>query len=368
MKRRTWSGVATLLVCVGGGCTEDEVKKDATATRDAPASSDDAAESSHGAATAGAAAPKSKSKVAEIPQDMRPERILPNLEQHLLAPNLDNGGKALFTDIVKVPAGSDMMFCTYVGEPAKEKYYLHDTKAVQSKYGHHAILQYSLNPQPPGTTHECPAGGLEQQQQQIIGGMGEGANIQYPDNVVSEIPAGAQLMINHHWVNVSESEAEAQAEIVTVPPDPNMKDLVVARTLVVQSTKFSVAPKESGSTSVECKLDHDVQLISSLGHMHEWGTHVKAERGGTEPDVLFDYAYSPLEAIHPKVNYYELDDPYRIKAGDSLKITCQWDNTTAQPLTFPGEMCAIATWQVGATSDALCFDGVWQTGAVATGF
>jgi hypothetical protein len=354
MKRGTWSGVAAVMLCVGGACADDEAKSvmpEETDTQQA----------------AGTVAPKRKSKMDAIPEEMRPERVLPELEEQVLAPNIENGGKALFTDIVKVPSGSDMMFCTYVGEPAKEKYYLHDTKAVQSKYGHHAILQYSLNPQPPGTTHECPAGGLEQQQQQIIGGMGEGANIQYPDNVVSEIPAGAQLMINHHWVNASEADAEVQAQIVTVPPDADRKELVVARTLVVQSTMFSVGPKETGSASVECKLDRDVKLISALGHMHEWGKHVKGERIGSEPDVLFDYDFDPIEAIHPKVNYYELDEPYRIKAGDALKVSCQWDNTTQKPLTFPHEMCVIAAWQIGAPSDALCFDGVWQTGAVSTG-
>lgn len=208
--------------------------------------------------------------------------------------------------------------------------------------------------------HECPAGSLEQQQSQIIGGMGEGANIQYPANVVSEIPAGAQLMINHHWVNVSESDAEVQAEIVTVPPAKGMTDLVIARTLVVQSTMFNVGPNETGKASAECKLDRDVQLISALGHMHEWGTHVKGERLGAEPDVLFDYDFSPTEAIHPKVNYYPLEQPYRLKSGDSLRVSCQWNNTTQQPLMFPGEMCVISAWQIGAPKDTLCFDGHWQ--------
>jgi hypothetical protein len=345
MGRETWSQIAALMVWIFGACAEDA--KPELAEKQA-------------SGAAGATAGKTKSNMAAIPENMRPERILPELEAHVLAPDVSNGGAALFTDIVTVPTGSDMMFCTYVDFIAKEKLYLHDTKAVQSRFGHHAILQYAVSPQPPGT-HECPAGSLEQQQSQIIGGMGEGANIQYPPNVVSEIPAGAQLMINHHWVNVSESDAEVQAEIVTVPPDKSMLDkLVIARTMVVQSTMFKVGPGETGKASAECQFDSDAQLISALGHMHEWGKHVKGERVGSQPDVLFDYDFDPIEAIHPRVNYYKLEEPYRIKAGDSLRVSCEWDNTTKKPLTFPGEMCVISTWQIGADKDRLCFDGKWQ--------
>lgn len=345
MGRETWT-VAAILACMGSACAE-EAKPEAS-------------ESAEKAGAAGAASVKGKSRMDAIPESMRPERVLPDLERRLLAPDESNGGAALFTDIVTVPTGSDMMFCTYTNFIAKQRMYLHDTKAVQSRFGHHAILQFASSPQPPGT-HECPAGSLEQQQSQIIGGMGEGANIQYPANVVSEIPAGSQLMINHHWVNVSDADAEVQAEIVTVPPDKSMlNDLVIARTMVVQSTMFKVGPGETGKASAECKFDRDAQLISALGHMHEWGKHVKAERVGSQPDVLFDYDFDPIEAIHPRVNYYKLEEPYRIQAGDSLRVSCEWDNTTKQPLTFPGEMCVIATWQIGADKDRLCFDGAWQ--------
>lgn len=300
------------------------------------------------------------SPLAAIPEAMRPARVLPGLAAHVLAPSLANNGMALFTDIVTVPAGNDVMFCTYTNFVAKEKFYLHDTKAVQSQFGHHAILQYSLTPQPPGT-HECPAGSLEQQQSQIIGGMGEGQNVDYPPNVVSEIPAGAQLMINHHWINTSDSAAEAQAEMVTIPPPAGTTDLVIARSFVVQSTAFDIAPHDSGKQSVACALDHDVQLISALGHMHEWGTHVSAERIGAEPDVLFDYDFEPIMAIHPKVNYYTLDAPYRFKAGESVRVSCQWNNTTQNELKFPGEMCVLAAWQIGAEHDTICSDGTWLT-------
>lgn len=341
----TQNAVGLLLVSLIGACAGE-------------ASTHVATEPAEGTAQAGAVAPSAAPPIATIPEAMRPKRLLAELEARALAPNISNGGTALFTDVVTVGAGEDLMFCTYTNFVAQEKLYLHDTKAVQSRFGHHAILQYTLTPQPPGT-HECAAGSLEQQQSQIIGGMGEGQNVEYPPNVVSEIPAGAQLMINHHWINTSDVDVEAQAEIVTVPPPAGASDLVIARAFIVQSTSFDLAPHGAGRASVACPIDRDVKLISALGHMHEWGTHIRAERLGSKPDVVFDYDFAPILAIHPKVNYYTLDAPYPLSAGDSMSLACQWSNTTQGSLKFPGEMCVFFAWQVGAAHDSMCFDGTW---------
>lgn len=290
---------------------------------------------------------------------MRPAKVTDDLKIRALAPDLESGGAALFTDVVTVPAGRDVMYCTYTNFISKEKVYIHDSKAVQTKYGHHATLQYSLTPQTPGT-HECPANGLEQQQSRILGGMGEGQNVEYPPSVVSEVPAGAQLMINHHWINTSDSAIEAQAELITVPPPAGVTKLVVARSFNVLAGQFQIAPHATGQASATCTFDRDVQLISALGHMHEWGVHIKSERMGAEPDVLFDYDFDPTMAIEPKVDYYTLEAPYSFKKGESVRVTCQWNNTTDATLMYPGEMCVLSGWQIGSERDTICYDGQWM--------
>lgn len=99
MGRETWSKVAALMVFVCSACTEE-------------AKPDPADKQASGAA--GATAGKTKSNMAAIPENIWPERVLPELEAHLLAPDVSNGGAALFTDNVTVPTGSDMIFCTYL--------------------------------------------------------------------------------------------------------------------------------------------------------------------------------------------------------------------------------------------------------------
>jgi hypothetical protein len=298
--------------------------------------------------------------IAAIPTAMRPTKIMPELMSKLLVPDVANAGVAMFTDIVTVPPGGDITFCSYTSAMTTERIYLHGSEGVQSKFGHHAIMQYTTKPQAVGT-HACAPDSLEAQQSQVMGGSGdEGTGaVKLAPNVVSEIPAGAQFIINHHWINSSDAPIDVQAEMITIPPPAGTSNLLVARSFIVQPNGFSVAPHQAGQDFTDCVLDHDVSLVSILGHEHEWGTHVRAEKMGSSPAVMFDHDYDPSMVSHPVVQYFPADAPYQLKKGDTVRMSCQWQNTTDQPLTFPGEMCVLSGWQIGFDHDSMCFSGQW---------
>jgi hypothetical protein len=177
--------------------------------------------------------------------------------------------------------------------------------------------------------------------------------------VVSEVPAGAQFIINHHWINTGDEPIEAQAEMITVPPDSE-DNLVIARGLTLVATQFMVPAQGQIDHTVTCMFDRDASMISLLGHEHAWGTHVKAERVGGTGEVLFDHDYDESMISHPLNTYYPVGAPYHIASGDGVRMTCSWNNTTDHPLTFPREMCVTFGWQIGAEQDTSCLDGVWR--------
>jgi hypothetical protein len=296
---------------------------------------------------------------AAIPNAMRPARLLPDMKKKLLVPNVAQHGLAVFTDIVAVQPGEDVTYCTYTNVITDRVTYIHDTAGAQSRYGHHAILQFSSTPREPGT-QRCNPEDLDVQQGQIIGGTGgEGTGfIALPPNVVSEVPAGAQFVINHHWINVGENATEVQAEMITVPPDSD-EELVVARALIVVGLGFQIPARQTSQHSVTCMLDREVKLLSLLGHQHSWGKHVKAERVGSETEVLFDHDFHESMISEPFTRYFPVTEPYRITSGQGLRMTCDWDNTTDSPLTFPREMCVMFGWQIGADADSRCVEGTW---------
>jgi len=298
--------------------------------------------------------------LAAIPEAMRPSDLLDAMKSKLLVPNLDSGGVALFSDVVTVDAGQDVTFCTYSRVITKGVTYLHDTLGSQTPFGHHAILQYLTTPQEPGT-RACPEqSDLGAQLGQVLGGTGGEGNgaIVLPSNVVTEIPGGSQLVINHHWINTSDEAVEAQAEMITIPPDTT-EDLVIARAMAILATDFEVAAGMHGETSTECSFEHDVKLLSMLGHEHQWGTHVRAERLGAAQEMIFDHDYDPDMISQPRTADFALDDPFVFAAGDKVRMACEWQNTSDMPLVFPREMCVLFGWQIGADKDTTCYNGSW---------
>jgi len=298
--------------------------------------------------------------LAAIPAEMQPAQLSDELKTKLLVPNLERGGRAMFTDVVTIEPGQDITFCTYVEHITEEVTYLHDTLGSQTSYGHHAILQYLTKPQEPGT-RACPAeSDLDAQLSQVLGGTGGEGNgaIVLPANVVSEIPAGVQFVINHHWINVGEEPIEAQAEMITIPAETD-EDLVIARAMAIVVADFNVPPGERGEASSECTFDKDTLLLSMLGHQHQWGTHVKAERMGDDAEMIFDHDYTPDMISQPITTDFSLDAPFRFAAGDKVRMSCEWNNTSDAALVFPREMCILFGWQIGAEHDSTCYGGAW---------
>jgi hypothetical protein len=298
--------------------------------------------------------------LAAIPEAMRPAELLEQLKSHLIVPDLSRGGRAFFTDIVTVEPGADVTFCTYLDYVTEDVLYLHDTLGSQTRHGHHAIMQYLTTPQEPGT-RACPDDAdLDAQLGQILGGTGGEGNsaIVLPANVVSEVPAGAQLVINHHWINTGDEAIEAQAEMITVPPESE-DDMVIARAMAVVMTEFEIAAGETGKASVECTFESDAQLLSMIGHQHQWGTHVRAERMGDSPEMIFDHDYTPEMVSQPITTDFSVDAPFEFATGDTVRMTCDWHNTSDTMITFPREMCVLFGWQIGAEKDTTCINGAW---------
>jgi hypothetical protein len=51
--------------------------------------------------------------------------------------------------------------------------------------------------------------------------------------------------------------------------------------------------------------------------------------------------------------------------GDTVKLTCNWKNTTSNSIDFPREMCVFFGYTIG--SSAFCLNGNWLTGQQLAG-
>lgn len=276
------------------------------------------------------------------------------------------GGLALYTPIIKgLQPGQDITYCTYTDVYAPADLFVHTVDAKESSFGHHAVAYYALTPETP-RTEECFGQDMTKFRQLLGGTGGEGAfTWKPPDNVGTRIPQGSQFVLQTHWINAGTEVVDVQAMAVTVPGIDG-PDKITAGSLAVVNGTFAAPPMVTSQSSTQCTFRNQQRLMMSIGHEHEWGSHVRADlvRANGSTQLLFDRPFQHSDVFNPPVNDYGLVNPLVLSPGDTVKMTCDWNNTTTDTLTFPREMCVFFGYSL-ENEDAICVDGTWVSGGAA---
>lgn len=300
-------------------------------------------------------APAAGGTPAGFKKEQLPKVLLPDLP--LVAPKSDLD-VPLFSDVVTVDPGADVTFCTFTNLILDEATIFGESFGAQSPQGHHGILQYTTTPQDP---HTGPCGAMDGQM--LLGGTG-GKGVAdkatLPTNFGVEVPAGAQIVINHHWINVSDVQVEGQTQMLARRL-PSGGDTVLAGNLPMLGFGWEIPASSSLSYSTECKFGEDVSYVLALGHMHEYGKHViiEVDRVDGSSDMLIDQDWTKDSGTTAGGKIFTLDDPYVIHQGDTVRLTCDWHNSTADAVGFPREMCIFFGYTVG--SSYFCANGAWMS-------
>ncbi|HMJ12929.1 MAG TPA: hypothetical protein VK524_16015 [Polyangiaceae bacterium] len=295
-----------------------------------------------------------KVTAADFPRDSLPGELVADLP--LIAPK--DSDFPVFSDPIDVLPGEDRTYCTFTNVILKEPTIFGESFGAQSPMGHHAILVYTTQPQEP---HTGPCGGMDGEQ--LLGGTG-GKSVSdtasLPTNYGVEVPAGAQLVINHHWINTGREPVRGQSLMIARTLKSG-GETVKAGSLAMVSIGWELPPQSPFESTTECTFQEDVPFVIALGHMHEWGSRVKieVERAGSATDTLIDAAWSVEAATTGGTGYkqYTLESPYMIRKGDTVRLTCNWKNTTSESLEFPREMCVFFGNTIGASY--ICANGAW---------
>lgn len=279
----------------------------------------------------------------------------------LHALSIPKGGTSFYTPILHLKPAEDITYCTYTQVMADRDLFVHSTRGTQSKFGHHTLLFYASSQEEP-RTERCSGQSMESLHQMIGGGGGEGtATWVPPDNVGSIVPRGSQFVLQSHWINTGQNEIDVQAMMITEPGQDG-PGRIEAGTLAVVDLAFQIPPMGHASTTTECTFDSDRHLLMSIGHEHEWGTHVRAEvtRVGGRVESLFDRPFKPTDVFEPPINGYTVEQPLVFSKGDTLRMSCEWQNTTTEGLAFPREMCVFFGFTMDP-GDARCINGGWMS-------
>jgi hypothetical protein len=278
-----------------------------------------------------------------------------------LEPPTANGFQVVLPIVRGLLPGSSNEICTWTERILDADLDVKAARGFQTKSGHHVVVYYSTVKQPPGTQRPCTDEDMASFRF-VIGAGGEGTNQTnvLPGNLATHIPKGAQIVMNHHYLNASADMIDAQSAVNVELADPKAP-LTQSSALAFVDTSLRIPPGSSGM-DVKCKLKADMNLWRITPHMHQWGSHIRVDHtSGATSTRLFDLQWDPDYTFHPPQDIRDPAKAYALKTGDEINVHCDFGNTTGKDLTFGLEMCVLfaETVDTKKLGNLACDQGSW---------
>ena len=134
-----------------------------------------------------------------------------------------NGLQIVLPVVPHVPPSSSQEHCSWTEHVLDADIDVKATRAFQTKTGHHIVLFYTMNKEPPGTTRICTDADMATFRFASAAGGEGGTDAPLPGDLVVHIPKGAQLVLNHHYLNAGLSPVDAQSAMDVIFADPGAK-------------------------------------------------------------------------------------------------------------------------------------------------
>jgi hypothetical protein len=267
-------------------------------------------------------------------------------------PPADGEGLQFVQPEFDVPPGKEVQHCWVPDWVPEEDVFIRSFLGLQSGMGHHMVALTALTPQEPGTQYDCTE--LESMvglnplivPDNAPGEMERDPALRlFPDDFMVRIPAGSNIVVQSHYVNISDQPLRiadvARFEFVSAEEAETATE---ASYFTVNHGFINVPQGESAhETGVTCDIEQRLQLTSLLGHMHDWGPSVviEREREGAR-EVLYEVEEWTVDfRDRAPLNTYTPEEPLVFEPGDKVHITCTYNNTTDHDLKFPEEMCVV---------------------------
>lgn len=279
----------------------------------------------------------------------------------LHVPEAPENGVQVITPIFEdIQPGTDHETCVWTDHVFEKETDVKSTIGFQNEPpGHHVILFYTLQKQPPNTARECTDTDMATFRY-LTGNGTNGTLNEAPGDLVFRIPAGAQLVVNAHYLNAGDEVLRGQSLINVNFADAGAH--TPSGSMAIVDTTLEVQPGVT-TQKMSCTFERTFKLWYFIPHMHRWGQHIKIDftRAAAEPQNLVDLPWREQYTFHPPEARYELNTPWEVNAGDKLDVSCTWNNDEGRVLPFGFEMCVAFGQYIDAegVGGVACNTGEW---------
>lgn len=281
-------------------------------------------------------------------------------------PPVASGDILLETPEFTVAAGAEITMCTYTAMDATSDVITRELRNYQGPGGHHVVLFYTTARQPPGV-HECSED--EMSNWRFIGGGQESQEsaLTLPPGIGIKIPAGAQLVLQSHYLNTTGSAQRVRdALVIHRAAEGEVQNVVDS--FNIYDPDLSIPPRSSYGRTLECAVEQDMKIVSVLGHTHTMGERVRLSiiNGAGAERMIYNEAGGDRLQFSPPAYTFTENGGIALQRGDRFRLICDWMNTSNNTLEPPAEMCAALLYYYPANGALLCQNVVATRGGATT--
>jgi len=185
---------------------------------------------------------------------------------------------------------------------------------------------------------------------------GAGASeIRFPAGVGHVLPSGTRILAQLHLLNTSDEPVTDSAAI-------HMHPSLVKNPRPVGSYAFgdfnvSLPPLQASTIQSVCTVPDTVELVAGFPHMHLLGKSLTFETGPSMDKLTKVFERNPYSFDDQRIDLVTMT----LNPGDVTRVTCNYDNTRNQTVTFgestKNEMCFFLGFAAGRTGVGGCVVG-----------
>jgi hypothetical protein len=282
------------------------------------------------------------------------------------APDPGKGFQVIMPIVDDIAQGGSYEYCTDTSIILEQDAWISATESWQSETGHHVVMYYTLNHTTPGT-HICTNSEMADFRYGVADGGDSSSSstyISFPGDLAAHLPAGAQIVVNHHYLNASAGAIpHAQSALNIYYADPSKPH--TATDVMVVSDSTLVVPTGASTYSIDCTIDQEYVGWMEIPHMHNLGQHITITQTPAAtgiPVQLFDLPWESSFSFDPTIATKQpLTSPMKFEPGDKIHVECDYLNTTGSQATFGAEMCMFVAFTIDTKNlgGRICDRGVW---------
>jgi hypothetical protein len=270
------------------------------------------------------------------------------------APDPSLGFQIILPIVNDIEPGASDEYCSYTSMILPTDVWINASEGFQTETGHHVVIYYATTPQPVAT-HLCAN---EEMTEFEFGMPTTDANSQgkftLPGNLAIHLPAGVQLVVNHHYLNAGATAvAQAQSALNVWYADPTVAHTTSSAMILVDSSL--TVPVGASTTSFDCTINQTYEAWMQIPHMHNWGTHITVTDTPVATGVpvqLFNMDWQPDYSfdLNTIATTESPSAPFLYNKGDKIHVECDYMNTTGAAMSFGAEMCVLVNFTVDAAN------------------